>query len=324
MKTGKPIFIFLAMILILFSVMSISCFGEVKQYSALSGDKLSALLVPDTNLELYVYAKQERPTIIPAEVADLPRDVAVNALAIWGLPSDQGMVFGAGLTFASNDDASRIFSELKLENNIWKILKDNRIYVVNGSSTAAESLKSAISNNNFKYYTNGAILDSVSILPRGGSTKLVAIAVAKPSKQVLEFAKSYLTAENYVQMERVMKSLSVEAIIGGFYSPHQINIARVIELFRNKGSISTLEAGTLTIIKSGLPGFVMEPIVKSMLIDYGFKETVRNDFVIYEKVMSFEGENEIPVLLRVEGNYLFIAASGDGSYAQLLLTSVYK
>ena len=306
------------------SVVSISCFGDIDQTSLMTTDRSAALLVPDTSLELYVYAKQERPTSVPAEIANLSRDVLVDTMVIWGLPSEQGMIFGAGLTFDSAEDASSIYSDIKLEENVWKTLQDNKVYVVKGSGNEAESLKSAITNNSFKYYTNGAVLESVSILPRGGRTNLIAIAIAKPTKQVMEFAEANIPQEAYLQIERVLKLLNADVIIGGLYSPHQINIAKAVESFQSGGNISSLEAGALILIKSGLPGFVMSPVVRSVLVDYDFKETNLNDSVAYKKVVAIDDENEIPILVRVEGDYIFIATSWQEAYAQVLLTSIYK
>jgi len=306
------------------SVVSMSCVSDIDQTSLMTADRSSALLVPDTNLELYVYAKQERLTSVPAEIANLSRDVLVDTMAIWGLPSEHGMIFGAGLTFANAEDASRIYSEIKLEENIWKTLQGNKIYVVKGSGNEAESLKSAITNNNFKYYTDGTVLESVSILPRGGSTNLIAIALAKPTKQVMEFAEANIPQEAYLQIERITKLLNADVIIGGLYSPHQINIAKAVESFQSGSNISSLEAGALILIKSGLPGFVISPVIRSVLVDYDFQEITLSDSVMYKKIVAIDDENEIPILVRVEGNYIFIAASWKEAYAQLLLTSIYK
>ena len=71
------IFIF---ILLICSLLTTGCLGDAEQLPFSSGDTYAALLVPDTNLELYIYAKQDRPTIVPAEIVSLSHDIKVDSL----------------------------------------------------------------------------------------------------------------------------------------------------------------------------------------------------------------------------------------------------
>jgi hypothetical protein len=319
----KP-FLWLFILLLLLPVYGIGCFGDTEQIPLSSTDSLSALLVPDANLELYVYAKQSRPTIIPAKFINLAHDIKVESLAIWGLPSDKGLVFGAGLTFTNDGDASEIYTGIDFDQNDWKILRNNKIYVVRGSGVAADSLKSSISSNSFTYYTNGSVLETVAMLPRGDRTKMVALAVAKPSKQVLDFASQYIGKKNYEQTSAVLRLINPEVVMGGLYSPHQINVAKAIEVFEKGSNITSLDLGMLVLVKSGLPGFLLEPAARNLLKDYGFTEARVGDFYIYKGLWSAPGGNLIPVLVRIDGNYIFASISAQEDYAQTLINSIYK
>ena len=320
----EKLFIPVLILLMLFCILGAGCFGDGEQLLSSPTDKFAALLVPDANLELYVYAKQEGPTIIPAKIINMSHDIKVESLAVWGLPSDKGFVFGAGLTFATASDASEIYSSIVLEENSWKNLRDNKIYVVQGAGAAAESLKSAILNNGFKYYTNGDVLKAVAMMPRIGRTKIVAIGVAKPSKQVLDFAADRIGKKNFEQVSRILKLLNTDVLISGLYSPHQINIAKAAEVFEKGNSASALDVGMLVLVKSNLPGFVVEPIAKNLLIEYGFTEARVDEFTIYKGVWSAPGGGDIPVLIRVEDNHIFASISGQEAYAETLIKSIYK
>src|SRR4030042_1985221 len=298
-KFAKKLIGSILVLLMLFPVLAAGCLGEVEQIPGASTEQIAALRVPDTNLELYIYAKQERSTIIPAEIINMPHDIKVDSLAIWGLPSDEDLVFGAGLTFANASDASEIYSGIVSEENSWKILRDNKIYMVRGSGVAAESLKSAILNNAFRYYTNGNVLEAVAMLPSGGRTKMIAIAVAKPSKQVLDFAEGYIEHENFEQINGILKLINPDVVIGGLYSPHQINVAKAVEVFGKGVGVSTLDVGILVLVKSTLPGFVVSPVAKSLLVDYGFTEVKFNEFSVYKGVWVAPDNSEISVLVRI-------------------------
>ena len=320
----KRLSVLFLVLTVLCSFLAVGCLGDTEQFPVSSADKFAALLVPDTNLELYAYAKQDRPTIIPAKIVNLSHDIKVESLAIWGLPSDKNLVFGAGLTFASSSDATETYSSINFEKNGWKVLLDNKIYIVRGTGAAAESLKAAILNNSFKYYTNGNVLQAVAMLPRGGRTKMVAIGVAKPSNQVLEFTAGYIGKKNFEQVNKVLKLLNPEVVIGGLYSPHQINIAKAVEVFEKGSGADALDVGMLILIKSGLPGFVVSPGVKSTLKDYGFAEAQIGEFTLYKGSWSAPDGSTIPIIVRIEGNHIFAAISGQEAYAQTLITSIYK
>ena len=86
-----------------------------------SGLMLSSTLVPDTDFDVYVYLKQEEPTVVSSSIVGTPADVSVIALALWGVAGEDAFTFGGALTFTGPDDAGAIhdqpirFDELPLE-----------------------------------------------------------------------------------------------------------------------------------------------------------------------------------------------------------------
>ena len=112
---------------------------------------LASTLVPNTDLDVYVYVQQEHPTIVPKDMINAPFDLEVESMALWGIPADDDFTFGGGLTLSSAADASKIHAQITPREEIWTALIDRTIYFVHGSGTAAQTLKTAISNKNFKH-----------------------------------------------------------------------------------------------------------------------------------------------------------------------------
>ena len=90
------------------------------------------------------------------------------------------------------------------------------------------------------------------------------------------------------------------------------------------GSIGDTEMGVLVSAKSSFPGFVVGPVVEKLLTEQGFIKVKLNGFTLYQRSIEADTGKSIPVLARVEGNYIFAAVAGQESYAQTLITGVSK
>jgi hypothetical protein len=312
--------------LLLVSLIASSCQIDPDQlpFVSSSNNKFAAFMVPDTNLDLYVYAKQEHPTVVPAEMIKMPRDVDVETLAIWGVPAKEGLVLGMAFTFADPQTASDTYSRITLDQNWWKFLNNNVIYIVQGSGIASKALKDVISSNDFKYYDDSKILESVLIFPNSGRSKIIALAAAKPSEQVMNYLEKNIDNKNVQLVNKISKQINLDFIIAGLYSPHQMNIAKAGEVLKKGTNVSSLDLGALLLIKSNLPGFLVEPAVKSILTEYGFTEKILGRFSLYRGLWSTVNNNVVPIFIRIEDNYIFVSLSGQETYAETLITSVYK
>ncbi|TRZ48244.1 MAG: hypothetical protein D4S01_10660 [Dehalococcoidia bacterium] len=305
-------------------IISVGCQGEGGQLPApSSSSELSSTLVPNMALDVYVYAKQDSPTMIPAEMVDAPYDVGVESLAVWGVFAEDKFAFGVGLTLTSASDASRLYDEIDLGEEGWKTLDGNTIFFVYGSGTAAESLTTAISNRVFKYYDDSESLEAVASLPSQDTTKLAAIALAKPSEELIGFLTKDTDFEDLGPINTMLELANLKVVAAGLYSPHQIDLAQAAAVMESDGDISNLDIGLLVLVKSGLPGFLVEPAVEKFLSESDFTETNLGELTIYKGLWD-SGGGAIPVLVRIEGNCIFAAVAGQESYAETLITSTNK
>jgi len=102
--------------------------------------ELAATMVPNVNLDVYLYMNQGSPTAVPKELIHSPADIKIDSLAVWGLVNGDTYSIGGALTFTSSGDASSIYSQLPQQADIWTKLSDRTIYLVQGSGGPAEIL----------------------------------------------------------------------------------------------------------------------------------------------------------------------------------------
>ncbi len=286
---------------------------------------LSSTQVPDTPLDLYVYVKQASPTTLPEEVlnAPLPVNVAVESLAVWGVASDSGVTFAGGVTLTNASVAVAAQAFLASVQDIWTTVSGSTIYFVRGSGSAAETLKTAISNKRFKNYDDKTALEELASFPDGGTTKRAATGIVTPSKTLINYMARLAAPESVDTVNTVMSLVNLQVVLGGLYTPEQVDLAKISAAV-GAGGMWDFAGGVLGLVKSGLPGFIVSPAAKIALGKAGFVETNAGGLTLYKSSFDVEGGRQIPVLARIEGNRLFVAASADESYAQTLLTSIKK
>ena len=323
MKTDlrKKLLIPVLVLLTATPIISVGCEGEQLPTPSPPGE-LSPILVPNTKLDVYIYARQDSPTTIPARLIDAPGNIEVESLALWGVPAEDEFALGMGVTLTSPGDASTLHSKINLEEDGWKMLSGNTIYFVQGSGTAAESLKTAISNHDFKYCDDGEFLEAAVILPSYGTTKPAAVALAKPSTELVGFLAEYADPKRLEQINMILKLVDPKVIAVGLYSPHQIDAAGIVDVIESGGSISDLDLGLLGLAKSGLPGFVVEPAIKKFLTETEFTAVSFGEFTLYKRSLQIDDSGAITALVWVKGNRAFAAVAGQESYAEVLISSM--
>ena len=283
---------------------------------------LSSTMVPNMDLDVYVYVNQESPTTVPAGMVKAPIDVEVESLAIWGVSTESAFAFGGALTLTSASQAGKIHAQIAPRSDVWANLSNRTIYLVYGSGTAAESLRKAITSNDFKRYDDSQGLSAVAALPDGDTTRLAGVAIVKPSKTLISHLSRDADSEGLEMVNTILSLTRLDVIAAGLYAPGQIDIAKLASTMENKGDITQLDLGILVLLKSGLPGFIVEPAVKKFLAEAEFREATSGDLTLYQRSLDTDGGQTIPVLVRVDGNRVFGALSGKESYARTLLTSV--
>jgi len=102
---------------------------------------LAATLVPDINLDVYIYIKQLAHTTVPRNLIGLDIDIQIDSLAIWGVIKDDVYSIGGILNFPNTLEAGKLYSKLPQQSDVWTKLVGSSIYVVQGSDVPAETLK---------------------------------------------------------------------------------------------------------------------------------------------------------------------------------------
>ncbi len=299
---------------------------KTKPYVPPSPSQLSSTMVPNVPLDVYIYARQDKPTKIPADMVGLRSDVELNGSALWGVSSGDDFAFGAGITLTSAGDASRIYNEMQLRKDAWKMLSGDTIYVVMGSGSAAESLKTAISKNDFKHFDNAELINAAATLPDSSANKPAAVGVAKLSKTFLDYVarETGSSSQAAAGISMAMNLARIEAVAFGLYSPQQIDVAELKGLVEKGGNISSLNLGLLAYLKSGLPAFLAEPGIKQFLKEADFTETTLGELSVLKGALDIGGGNKIPVLIIIEGSRIFAALAAQESYAETLIKSIKK
>ena len=319
LTTKLPIALFV--LLTASPVISVGCEGGQLPTSSSPGE-FSPVLVPNTDLDVYIYAKQDSATTVPAWLVDAPGDIEVESLALWGVPAEDEFALGIGIALTSPGDASALHTEIDLEEDGWKMLSGNTVYFVQGSGTAAESLKTAISNHDFKYCDDSEFLEAAATLPSYGTTKPAAVALAKPSTELIGFIAKDADTEGLEQINMILKLVDPKVIAVGLYSPRQIDVAEIVETMESDGNICGLNLGLLGLVKSGLPGFVVEPAIKKFLTESEFTAVAFGEFTLYKRSLHTDEGESITVLVWIKGNRTFAAVAGQESYAEALISSM--
>jgi len=325
-KITAQLLIILVVLLIAVPVIGTGCQEEKKLpaeiYTTPFPSELSSTLVPNVPLDVYVYARQDNPTKIPSDMVDLPHEVEVDRFSLWGVPAGDEFAFGMGITLTNADDASQLYGEINLKGDVWKMLSGDTIYLVVGLGTAAESLKTAISNRDFKYFDNSEFLEAAATLPANGITKPVAIGIGKPSKALINFIAKDVVSEALEQIEMALNLAKLNVIAFGLYSPYQIDVAEVTSIVESGGNVSSLDIGAVVYAKSGLPGFLAGPAISQFLKEAHFAEDNLGGLTVYRRVWDAGADVEIPVLITIDGNRISAAIAVQESYAETLITSI--
>jgi hypothetical protein len=316
----------LILLVALFPLLALfSCQSGLDQFQNVSSTSDFAVsLVPNTNIDVYLYAKQTSLTTIPSALLNTPTDIQVESLAIWGVQGDKNMTFGMGLTFSSGQAAADMYNSARSSADSWKFLRRNNVYVVTGSGGNTEQLKTAILKDDFKTYKNSSLFEAANWLPKSVRANMIGVAAIKPGKQITSFFMDKLNFGSFAKFDEISKLANIDMVIVGLYSPHQINIARALQVIKGDGKVADIDLGLAIAFKSNLPGLLVTQRMKDALMQQGLAETKIAGLTVYKGYWNNTYTQPVPVCARVQDQYLFLTLSGQENYAETLITSIYK
>ena len=284
---------------------------------------LAATLVPDVNLDVYIYIKQLTGTTVPKSLIGLSIDIQIDSLAIWGVISNDIYSVAGELNFSNASEAGNLFSQLPQQRDIWTKLVGSSIYVVQGSGGPAESLKTAINNNKFKPYDDSNALAQVASMPYSSSIKPEAICIVKPNQAAIDILKQYVDTKTVNTVQNIYTWAKPKIIVIGLYSPEAIDIADLDREINNK-TLSDTDLCVVASANSVFPGFIVSPIVTRLLKNEGLTKIIFGDLTEYQASINIGNGQSIPVLLNVAGNRVFATVSGNEPYAQTLMSNIKR
>jgi len=321
-NTIKKLLIPVTAMLIMALIISPGCQNEETPPPATPAtNELPSTMVPDIPLDLYLYGKQDEPTVLPAGMINASRDISIETLSVWGSPAEDDFALGMGITFTRSEDAAKVYEEITFKEG-WKKLSGKTIYLVDGSGPAAKAMKTAIANGDFKPYDDQDALQAAATLPEEDRDRQIAVVTAKPTKNLIAFLTRDSSSDTKNMINLIQGVANLKIVAAGLYSREQADIAELARKMSNDGDFSSLDIGMVIYLESGVPGFIVEPAVKKLLTDQGFKEVNDGELTLYRGYLDKDKEEGIPVLIRIEGNRIFAAVSGRETYAGTLISNV--
>jgi hypothetical protein len=294
------------------------------EVSGTTAAQLAATKVPPVDLDVYIYVDQQVPTKVPGSLTGAPMDISVQSLAVWGIVnSDTQYTISGALTFTNTADASAVFSQIPKLPNVYTRLKGSTIYFLQGSGGPAESIRSAINDNNFKNFDDKVALAEVSHLPSGGTTRPGIIGVIKPSKAAVNIVNQYLDQNTANTIDNVFTNAKPRIMAFGVFGSQPVDLADMAKRIA-ANTVWDLDLGAVVSMDSVYPGFIFSPIASRAISDQGFPEVRVGDISAFRDSVNTGNGKLIPIYLSVSGNHVFAVASGKDSYAQTLLTSIVR
>jgi hypothetical protein len=281
---------------------------------------LASTMVPDTDFDVYVYAKQAAPTVIPGEVVGAQQDITVDSLALWGVAGDDAFSFGGGIAFTGPDEPAMVEKQIEDEKGLWTKISDLTLYFVREAGQVTVPLEQAIQDNDFVPYDDDTALYEVSLLPDGGTTVRAAVAVMKPSGALVSLAAEKVAPESSALLKVLVATANPQVITAGLYSSEQLDIAALSR--EGPAEILDRDIGLVFSLKSGWPGVVVGPIFGEALESAGYVKTPLGDLTVYKGYVDVGEGARAPIYFRVRDNRVFAAVSGQDSYAQALITGL--
>lgn len=311
---------FAGLLVVLASIIGVGCARPVPTPVA-AGLDITTAMVPNVDLDLYAVFKQDIPTKIPKGLVG--SDVAVDSFAVWGVSNNDQLTLAGALKLTDADAANRIKGQIPVQANIWTSVSDKTVYFVQGTGPAADSLKNAISKNDFRVYPDKDSLAEVARLPSGGNTKLAAVAIVKPVKSVIQTVSALTSQKTADMINSLVASAQIRPLVLGLYAPGHIEAHEMIER-AGRSALWEGEMGVIALVRSSLPGAVVGPVASRYLENAGYASTKIGGLTVFKGGIEAGRDKVVPFYLNIDGNRITLVVSGRDQYAQTLIGSVKR
>lgn len=285
--------------------------------------ELGQTLVPNVPLDVYVYLQQDELTVVPFGTLDVPFEMGIVSLAIWGAASGDDFTFAAAFRFSGTAQASLAAAEIVAEDEVWYLQVDATLYIVNGSGPAATLLQTAISNNDFvNYNDNDGLAAAADLSPDSGDEKLVGIAIVKPTPAFIAFVAEGEDEDFMSTVDTMLAVTQLKVVAGGIYAREHLDLARITAGMDEGGDVLDTGVSIMGMVRSGLPGLIVSPTVAKILEEQEFALVEIDGEEYYELAVPTDTGKTVYFVVRLDGSKIFVAASGDKSRATGLASGV--
>jgi hypothetical protein len=291
--------------------------------TGISATDLVSTLVPPEDLDLYIYINQGVPTTVPSSLTGTPVNIAVQSLAIWGILNNEKEYSISGvLTFTNAADASQIYGQLAGLQGLWTKLTDHTIYLVAGSGGPLESVRNAISTNTLKHYDNTEALAHIALFPKGETIKPGVIGVIKPTPPALALVKKYVGPQYQPRVDD-FSAANPSLVVFGLFGSQPVDLTNMAQRIADN-TVWDMDLGTIIVVSSGYPGFIVTPVFNRYLDNQGFAKVLIGDVTAYKYPLDAGRGKTVPTYINLSGNQLIVTASWQDVYAQKLMAGIKR
>lgn len=313
MTKMKHIAIFLVVLFIGLSAIP-ACTAKRSPQAPALPPGFSEAMVPDLDIDAYIYARQEVPFSLPTRPGFLSQAYEVESVALWLVPSGSDEAVGAVLVLPSQ--AAALYQEIPSSARIWKHLSGNRIFLVLNPAGTGQALQKAIEGNAFKTLQtrDSKAWEIVNSLPPQPPTKPFAAGFLRLNERTLDYVKKNAAGFNTDAIASLTQQAKIELVGIGAYSRQPINLSEL----QSVSDIKKLDIGAIAICQSGYPGALLGPALGALYSRLNLTETDVKGGTAYATSVNVAAQ-KLDIVLGVSGSQIILAGASQLPYAKELL-----
>ncbi len=285
-----------------------ACAGP-KAVTAGLPEGMSSAMVPDMPLDAYLYVRQSQPTLIPGGFLGLPSDAAIRSLEAWAVPSGSSESVGAVVTLSGEREAAALLARIPDRADLWKLLSGSNIYLVWGSGSGAESLKSAAQARKFvplKDVDKDA-WDLLGRLPGPPAARPLAAGFVRTEERLINLLEKSSEGGSSESAASALKLAKIKMAAAAFYSERDLGIAD----FFSPANLRGANPGAIVVARSSLPGVVISGALGQAAPRLNIEKTEIDGRTAYYTAVDAPTGDKVHIFFNNSGSYVYAQASGD-------------